>query len=420
MATSGKSVKPVWIHPSQLSANNVSYKAPVLKIKNSLTKTEDIFEPKNGKQVTWYCCGPTVYDASHMGHARTYMSFDILRRIMEDYFGYDVTYVMNITDVDDKIILAARQQHLLLREKKKVLILTPDVITTVQTAFDQYVQSKLAVIDTNGFLPNDWLKFASTVGKIDDPKLDLYFKTAEKTFVALKNANVSLKNKNTTQESVHALFDGAKDVYSEYLDSLYKLEVTDHKIFRDFASYWENEFYKDMELLNIRRADVITRVSEYIPENVRFIEKIVGNGYAYPSNGSVYFDTNTFSKSDKHEYPKLEPTAKGNSSLLDEGEGSLSKVTGDKRDPADFALWKKSKAGEPAWDSPWGSGRPGWHIECSVMASEILGDNMDIHSGGVDLCFPHHDNELAQSEVRFYFGYEKRECGVMNDLKSTS
>ncbi len=146
----------------------------------------------------------------------------------------------------------------------------------------------------------------------------------------------------------------------------------------------------------------MTRVSEYIPENVAFVQKIVDRGFAYESNGSVYFDVSKFDSQLDHHYAKLVPEAYGDEEALKEGEGDLS-VSEDrlreKRSDRDFALWKLSKPGEPSWESPWGPGRPGWHIECSVMASEILGESVDIHSGGFDLKFPHHDNELAQAEV---------------------
>ena len=173
-----------------------------------------------------------------------------------------------------------------------------------------------------------------------------------------------------------------------------------------------------MDRLRVRRPDTLTRVTEYVPEIVEFVKRIVENGYAYELEGSVYFDTVVFDSSENHTYAKLEPWSKGNRELLAEGEGwsltistcilgndiyirtgALSVTTG-KRSASDFALWKASKPGEPSWPSPWGPGRPGWHIECSVMASAIFGDNMDIHSGGIDLAFPHHDNEMAQSEVR--------------------
>jgi cysteinyl-tRNA synthetase len=170
-----------------------------------------------------------------------------------------------------------------------------------------------------------------------------------------------------------------------------------------------------MARLRVREPDTLTRVTEYVPEVVAFVECIIQNGYAYEVAGSVYFDTNKFDSSEDHAYAKLEPWSKGNKELLEEGEGryapiksdasllnprpgALSNSTG-RRSTADFALWKASKPGEPFWPSPWGPGRPGWHIECSVMASAILGDNIDIHSGGIDLAFPHHDNEIAQSEV---------------------
>lgn len=210
--------------------------------------------------------------------------------------------------------------------------------------------------------------------------------------------------------------------------------MTEPKVFRDLAAYWESSFFEDMRRLHVERPTTLTRVSEYIPEIVSFVERIIGNGFAYAEGAegkrNVWFDTRAFdgARSQRtsqassaepnsapangvqknaegewnHSYAKLAPWSKGNRELLEEGEGSLSTsaaVTGGKRTPSDFALWKSSKAGEPAWPSPWGPGRPGWHIECSVMASEVLGSRMDMHSGGVDLMFPHHDNEIAQSEV---------------------
>ncbi len=156
--------------------------------------------------------------------------------------------------------------------------------------------------------------------------------------------------------------------------------------------------------LQILPADCLTRVSEYMPEIVEFIEKIIGRGFAYESNGSVYFDVAKFDASKGHHYAKLVPEAFGDQAALNEGEGDLSvseEKQKEKRSENDFALWKFSKPGEPSWPSPWGQGRPGWHIECSVMASSILGESMDIHTGGYDLKFPHHDNELAQSEAYF-------------------
>lgn len=144
----------------------------------------------------------------------------------------------------------------------------------------------------------------------------------------------------------------------------------------------------------------IPRVSEYIPVIIDYIKVIIDNGLAYESNGSVYFNVSEFDKKSNHTYAKLVPEAYGDTKSLQEGEGDLCADVQEKNSSTDFALWKASKAGEPWWDSPWGRGRPGWHIECSAMASAILGSQLDIHTGGVDLKFPHHDNELAQSEVR--------------------
>ena len=159
-----------------------------------------------------------------------------------------------------------------------------------------------------------------------------------------------------------------------------------------------------MKALNVEYPDVITRVSEFVPEIVEYIKKIIQNGYAYEANGSVYFDVSKYSEGGKHKYAKLEPTSSQDQEKLMEGEGVLTEgaAVSEKRNPFDFCLWKKSKPAEPLWESPWGQGRPGWHIECSTMASEFFKEcPIDIHSGGIDLRFPHHDNEIAQSEAYY-------------------
>ena len=265
-----------------------SLKEPIyrtgLMVNNSLCNEKVEFFTKNGdRTINWYMCGPTVYDAAHLGHARTYLTFDIIRRILSNYFHYDVNLCMNITDIDDKIIQRANQ----------------------------------------------------------------------------------LKQN-----------------------------------FAEFSKYWEDQFFKDMRSLNIMYPNYITRVSEYIPEIIKFIEVIIQKGYGYENNGSVYFDIEQYKKGN-HMYAKLVPQDKNqNLEELQEAEGALSKNnTEDKKNKGDFALWKKSKKDEPFWDSPWGQGRPGWHIECSVMSSSVFGDSLDIHSGGIDLKFPHHDNEIAQTEA---------------------
>jgi len=323
--------------------------------------------PQDGKRVTWYNCGPTVYDASHMGHARTYLSFDILRRVLSDYFNYDVFFVMNITDIDDKIIKRARQNYLYEEYKSKV----EDLETVLR--------------DCNSAL----LHYEKVILKTVEPEKRAM---QEKQVGRLKAALGGDKEHLVTE---------AKDILSDWLDSEKGATVTDNSIFSELPRYWEEKFHEDMEALNVLPVDCLTRVSEYVPEIVQYIEKMIERDYAYEANGSVYFDVGKFDSSCCHHYAKLVPEAFGDAQALAEGEGDLSSGGGEKRAASDFALWKRSKPGEPSWESPWGQGRPGWHIECSAMASAILGQSMDIHSGGYDLKFPHHDNELAQSEAYF-------------------
>ncbi|KAF9010620.1 tRNA synthetases class I (C) catalytic domain-containing protein [Cyathus striatus] len=398
--------QPKWSIPTRQTEE------PVLKIYNSLTRTKTEFVPKNGRLIKWYNCGPTVYDASHMGHARNYVTQDILRRIVSDYFGYDVHFVMNITDIDDKIILRARQNHLFDNFRSQAESLTKELVSRVRTAWQEYVLQRV----TKG-LPESEKPFEGQEEKAwnaalrisqqpeskaealkRDEKFDMHFSSARRALNAIENAESQLATGNTSLDAAHRLIDDAKDVLAESLDAQYKTTVTDPAISRKLASYWEAKFSDDMMRLRVRDPDTITRVTEYVPEIVSFVERIIQNGYGYETEGSVYFDTVSFDKSEKHNYAKLEPWSKGNRELLEEGEGALTSKTG-RRSASDFALWKASKPGEPSWPSPWGPGRPGWHIECSVMASAILGENMDIHSGGIDLAFPHHDNEMAQSEA---------------------
>eukprot|EP00252_Welwitschia_mirabilis_P006576 TRINITY_DN17457_c0_g1_i2.p1 TRINITY_DN17457_c0_g1~~TRINITY_DN17457_c0_g1_i2.p1 ORF type:complete len:660 (-),score=170.15 TRINITY_DN17457_c0_g1_i2:30-2009(-) len=192
---------------------------------------------------------------------------------------------------------------------------------------------------------------------------------------------------------------GISDVLASYLDSREGSTVTDLAIYRAHAAKYEKEFLEDLECLGVKPPVVLTRVTEYIDAIIQYIEKIIENGFAYVVNESVYFDTKAFQDAG-HAYGKLNPWAVGSSELASESESNFD--NSEKKSSADFALWKKSKIGEPYWNSPWGKGRPGWHIECSAMASDVIGKVVDIHSGGVDLRFPHHDNELAQAES--YFG----------------
>lgn len=385
--------KPGWIPPTRPHAE-------VLRVSNSLTKKLDEFIPNNGKNINWYTCGPTVYDASHMGHARTYLSFDVIRRILEDYFNYDVHYAMNITDVDDKIILHARRNYLFEQYAKEHTELTEELVTFAEEA------TRASIRNLQGKIAKEKEKeqkaLATHFRKVAEEcvlKAKLHAERVEK-WQKLLEEGISAARKKLGEPSASflAVF---RDPISDHLDSQLGATVTDPKIFRDHAAKYEEEFYDDIRKLNIRFPDVVTRVSEYIPHIISYIEKIQENGFAYASDGSVYFDTVAFGQHPDHIYAKLQPNSVGDKELLAEGEGALSEEKAQKRSPNDFALWKKSKPGEPRWDSPWGQGRPGWHIECSAMASDTFGSNFDIHAGGVDLKFPHHDNELAQSEAHF-------------------
>uniref|UniRef100_A0A8D2JI05 Cysteine--tRNA ligase, cytoplasmic n=1 Tax=Varanus komodoensis TaxID=61221 RepID=A0A8D2JI05_VARKO len=359
---------------------------PKLCLYNSLTRNKDIFQPQNDNMVKWYCCGPTVYDASHMGHARSYISFDILRRVLKDYFKYDVFYCMNITDIDDKIIKRARQNYL----------------------FEQYTEKKPSATQLLEDVRTASKPFSAKLQETTDPdKKQMLERILNAVIAAVEPLeNVLRRNLPEGEVSRHAevLLHEAKEILSEWLDTKLGSQITDNSIFSKLPKFWEEEYHKDMAALNVLPPDVLTRVSEYVPEIVDFVQRIVDNGYGYVSNGSVYFDTIKFDAAEKHSYAKLVPEAVGDQKALQEGEGDLS-ISADrlseKRSPNDFALWKSSKPGEPSWDSPWGKGRPGWHIECSAMAGSILGESMDIHGGGFDLRFPHHDNELAQSEAYF-------------------
>ncbi|XP_052861898.1 cysteine--tRNA ligase, cytoplasmic [Anopheles cruzii] len=373
-----KRVQPTWQVPEEKPA-------PRLHLYNSLTRRKELFVPRDGRNVRWYSCGPTVYDASHMGHARSYISFDILRRVLADYFGYNVLYVMNITDIDDKIIKRARQNHLYERylEEAKVAPLERllDDSQEVMAAFREIV--------------------ARTT---DTDKRAMMDRMLERLSVALDNLSLAVSTGDAAKidQAQEQLLRDSKDPLSDHLDAKRGSTVTENAIFETLPRYWEDEFHKDMCALNVRPADILTRVSEYVPQIVAYIERIIANGLAYEANGSVYFDVARFDGRPEHHYAKLVPEAYGDAKQLQEGEGDLSTGEdrlGEKRSPNDFALWKASKAGEPWWASPWGKGRPGWHIECSAMASDICGDYLDIHTGGVDLKFPHHDNELAQSEA---------------------
>lgn len=245
-----------------------------MKLFNTMTKKKEEFVPVEEGKVKMYVCGPTVYNFIHIGNARPMIVFDTVRRYFE-YKGYDVNYVSNFTDVDDKIIHKAIEEHV-----------------------------------------------------------------------------------------------SADEISKRYIE----------------------ECKKDMEGMNIKPATKNPLATEEICGMVEMIQQLIDKGYAYEKNGTVYFRTRKFEEYGKLSHKNLDDLRSGNRTLLVSGED-------EKEDPLDFVLWKPKKEGEPAWESPWSDGRPGWHIECSVMSKKYLGEEIDIHAGGEDLVFPHHENEIAQSEA---------------------
>ena len=245
-----------------------------LVLYNTLTRKKEPFETLEPGKVKMYCCGVTVYDYSHLGHARCYITWDTVRRYLM-WRGYDVHYVQNFTDIDDKILNRAKQEQ-----------------SSMQTVAERYT-----------------------------------------------------------------------------------------------AAYFE-----DMARLNVLEADKYTYATKTLEGIQQLISELEQKGYAYPAAGDVYYAVRKFSGYGKLSGRKLEDMQAGAS-------GRVTAETAIKADPFDFALWKGAKVGEPSWESPWGPGRPGWHIECSAMIRDCFGDTIDIHMGGGDLVFPHHENEIAQSEA---------------------
>ena len=240
-------------------------------IYNTLTKKKEEFKPINPPHVSMYVCGPTIYDYFHIGNARSFVMADIIRRYLE-YKDFDVKFVMNLTDVDDKLIKKANEEN-----------------TTLEKVADKYAKA----------------------------------------------------------------------------------------------------FFEDIEKLNVKKATVYPKATEHMKEIIELIKSLEEKGFAYNVEGEVFYNVKKFDG-----YGKL-----SGKNIDDLEAGARIEINDLKENPLDFALWKKAKPNEPSWDSPWGKGRPGWHIECSAMSMKHLGQTIDIHAGGSDLIFPHHENEIAQSEA---------------------
>ena len=399
--------QPPWSHPQS------STHEPELKVYNSLTRSKKPFVPREKGKISWYSCGPTVYDEAHLGHARNYVTIDVLRRILRDYFKFDINFVMNITDVDDKIILAGRKRYLYKQYQEKHRYIDDEVRSDVLKAWRMFISKRLPRFSADKLDPvkfqidtvevyGDILRGQplDPAGKAGDKeaKIRMYIKDAENCAKALTG---DLKNLTPI-----AFYELAKDPMCDMLDAQQGMQIkgSDHHIFKELTEDYERRFFQDMKDLNVIYPDRLVRVTEYGKQIADFVDTIEKHNFAYATDdGSVYFDIKAFETAG-NPYARLEPWNRGDKSLQADGEGALSQKASGKRSDADFALWKASKPGEPSWPSKWGPGRPGWHIECSAMASDCLGKQMDIHSGGIDLAFPHHDNELAQSEAFWHTG----------------
>lgn len=307
------------------------------------------------------------------------------QHLFNEFVGINPTITPKVLDTTN----AAYSAYL----KKNLPLLSPDLIAS---KYQTEVEKVYATVLNGGALPGN-----EKAGD-DEAKIKMHIKTAASAAKVIAQAEA--KTASDSALFAETFYTNAQDVLLPYLDALKGalINADDYSIFTKLTKKYEERFLSDMRDLDVLDPDELTRVTEYGTEIADFVERIVKNKFGYVTDdGSVYFDINAFEEAG-HPYARLEPWSRSDNKLAAEGEGSLASKTTEKRSASDFALWKASKAGEPSWASAWGKGRPGWHIECSAMASARLGKQMDIHSGGIDLAFPHHDNELAQSEAYFH------------------
>jgi len=400
MLNCGRHIIRKMVSQVQKKLNNSTAEAgavPPITVRNTLPNGDTNLLKPGQRALNWYVCGPTVYAPSHLGHARTYVAFDTIRRILTDYFGLHVNFCMNITDVEDKIIKRTRENFFRAEFEEKHGADLETAKTRITKSF------KDAIAKGEGEIKKQADELAKAEQRYQKDLTTQLNETKAKHKVLTDNWKRVEKLIASKASAKELIAEGGEVLGSSLDKELAPTTAFSNEQFRAHAERYETEYLDDMRAMNVRDADVLTRVTEYIPEIITYVEKIVanGDGYAAPpnedGNSSVYFNVDHFDKAKKR-YAELRPECVGNESILNAGEGALSGPATEKKSNKDFVLWKASKLGEPAWDSPWGKGRPGWHIECSAMASSILGMELDMHSGGEDLAFPHHVNECAQAE----------------------
>ena len=301
-------------HPPEIDTSTPIASGQLL-LRNTLTGQKEPFVPMKDRNVRWYTCGPTVYDSSHVGHARTYLSFDIMRRIMTDYFHYNVLYQINTTDIDDKIILRARQNELLrLLEEDSSMTYDKLVILAKEALEESKIKSdekKMKIEDDldRAKINNDSRGRTEQEGLLEQHLVKRKNLDNDETNI-MKVIDDGASSSSNEKDARANLLAAAKSVIAEKLDREKGHLITDHSVFNAHARKYEREFMEDMEALGIREPDILTRVTEYVPQIIEFVQKIIDKGLAYKSNGSVYLSLDEFQAAG-HNYRKLNPAGPG-------------------------------------------------------------------------------------------------------------